>query len=77
MPSYRFNPRRTLSDDPEVLRLAAEGLATFKKRTLDRILAEYGDRLVVNRCPKCSGITRTATARLCLHCGYSWHHIAP
>jgi len=76
VPSYLRRRRRSLSDDPEVLGLAAEGLAAFMKRTLDRILAEYGDRLVVNRCPKCSGITRTATARLCLHCGYSWHPVA-
>src|SRR5262249_15124011 len=54
--SQRGARLRGLSDDPEVLGLAAEGMAAFMKRTLSRILAEHGDRLVVNRCPQCSGI---------------------
>jgi hypothetical protein len=68
--------RRWLSDDPHVLELAAGGLAALEARVAARILKERSDDIFLNYCPKCGGLTRTPKARLCLHCGYSWHHVA-
>jgi hypothetical protein len=67
---------RWLSDDPAVLRLAAEGLDAFRERVATRILAEHRDDVFLNYCPKCGGLTRTPLAKLCLHCGHSWHREA-
>ena len=67
---------RWLSDDPAVLRLAADGLEAFRLRTAARILHDHPSDVFLNYCPKCGGLTRTPQARLCLHCGYDWHHQA-
>ena len=64
---------RWLSDDPAVTALAAEGLEAFRARVAERILAERADAVFLNLCPACGGLTRTPQARLCLHCGHSWH----
>jgi hypothetical protein len=64
---------RWLSDDPAVLRLAADGLNAFEDRVATRILAERREDVFLNYCPQCGGLTRTPKAKLCLHCGYSWH----
>jgi hypothetical protein len=68
--------RRWLSDDPEVLALAADGLEAFRLKAAARILATHRDEIFLNRCPKCGGLTRTPRAKLCLHCGHAWHHAA-
>ena len=68
--------RRWLSDDPAVLRLAADGLEAFRRAAAARILAEHPDAVFLNRCPACGGLTRTPRAKLCLHCGHAWHHAA-
>jgi len=68
--------RRWLSDDPEILALAADGLEAFRAKAAARILAEHSDQVVLNRCPKCSGLTRTPRARMCPHCGHSWNGAA-
>ena len=39
-----------------------------------RLLADHREEIVVNRCPRCRRIVRTPKAKLCLWCGYSWHH---
>jgi len=62
-----------LSDDPEVLALVADGLEAFQARVAERILAEHANEVVLNYCPRCSGLTRTPGARWCPHCGYDWH----
>lgn len=67
---------RWLSDDPAVLRLAAEGLEAFRLRTAARILADHREAVFLNYCPKCAGLTRTPKARMCIHCGHDWHHVA-
>jgi len=64
---------RWLSEQPHVQELAAGGLDAFLIRAGERILREHPHEVVLNRCPKCGGLTRTPTAKLCLHCGYSWH----
>lgn len=66
--------RRWLSDDPAVLQLASAGLDAFRERVAARILAERRNEVLLNYCPRCGGLTRTPKAKLCLHCGHSWHH---
>ena len=64
---------RWLSNDPEVLRLAANGYEAFAQQTATRILSEHGDRVVINRCPACGALARTPKARQCRFCGHDWH----
>jgi hypothetical protein len=63
------------SSDPEVLRLASEGLDVFVERVAQRILDEHRDEVRFNNCPKCGGLTRTPKARQCRFCGFDWHGI--
>jgi hypothetical protein len=62
-----------LSEDPDVLRLAADGYEAFAQRTAARILRECGAEVRFNRCPRCGKLTRTPTARQCRHCHHDWH----
>lgn len=69
-----MRPRsRWLSDDPEVLTLAADGLEVFRARVAQRILDEHKPEVILNYCPKCAGLTRTPRAKWCPHCGHDWH----
>lgn len=61
------------SEDPEVLRLAADGYEAFEQRTAARILQECGVEMRFNRCARCGKLARTPTAKQCRHCGYDWH----
>jgi hypothetical protein len=65
---------RWLSDDPRILELTADGIDAFRRRVATRILAEHPHEIFLNYCPQCGGLTRTPKAKLCLHCGHSWHH---
>ena len=67
---------RRLSNDPAVQQLAAAGLDAFREHVAARILAEHRHEVFLNYCPRCRGLTRTPKAKLCLHCGHSWHHAA-
>jgi hypothetical protein len=67
---------RDLSNDPDVLRLTTDGYEAFELRTADRILQEYGDRVLLNCCPKCGQLARTPTASQCRFCKYDWHDSA-
>ena len=64
---------RSLSDDPDVLRLASDGYEAFELRTAKRIFEECGDNVILNCCPKCGELTRTPTAMQCRFCAYDWH----
>ena len=66
--------RERLSDDPEVLRLANAGMVAFQEQTARRILAEHGDKIILNRCPKCGALARTPNARQCHSCHHDWHN---
>src|SRR5262249_43202078 len=61
------------SDDPDVLRLAIDGLQAFETRTAQRILAEHSDQVAFNNCPQCGAIARPPKARQCRFCGFDWH----
>ena len=69
--------RKFLSDDPEVLRLTADGLGQFVVRTAERILMEHKSEIAFNRCPRCRGVARTPKARQCRFCGLDWHTTKP
>lgn len=68
--------RRWMPTDPGVLLLAASGLDAFREGFAARVLAEQPGDVYLNCCPRCDGLTRTPRAKLCLHCGYAWHHAA-
>lgn len=67
--------RPWLSDDPEVLRLASEGMESFADRTATRILEDHRDAIFLNYCSRCGELTRTPTARQCRFCGHDWHSL--
>ena len=64
---------RFLSDDADVLHLTGAGYEAFVERTAARILNGCRNELFFNRCPKCSGLARTPTARQCRFCAHDWH----
>lgn len=64
---------KSLSNNPEVLRLAHDRCESFVWRTAARILREHEQTLSFNLCPKCGGLARTPTARQCGFCGFDWH----
>ena len=63
---------RSLSDEPDVLRLTSDGYEAFEVRTAKRILQECGDKVLLNCCPRCRELARTPTAKQCRFCGYDW-----
>lgn len=65
---------RWLSNDPQVLQLAADGNDAFVLRTAQRIMNDHGNELIFNFCPKCKALARTPKARQCRFCGHDWHH---
>lgn len=62
-----------LSDDPDVLALAADGFEAFELRTAKRILQDCPGGVILNCCPKCGELANTPTARQCRFCRYDWH----
>lgn len=65
--------RRSLSSDPELLELAAEGYDSFVIRTAQRIMSDHPNEVFLNSCSKCKALARTPRARQCRACGYDWH----
>jgi len=64
-------------DDSEVNAALADGVEAFRRRVRDRVVAECGERVFVNRCPRCGRIVRTPKAQQCFWCGYDWHRTPP
>jgi hypothetical protein len=60
-------------DDPEVNAALADGPEVYRRRVCDRVLAESGGEVFINRCPACGRVVRTPKARQCFWCGYDWH----
>ena len=70
----QFHSKFLSSEDPEVMRLVADGYEAFELRTAVRILrGECGLEVRFNRCPRCGELARTPTAKQCRHCHYDWH----
>ena len=65
--------RELLSSDPNVTLLAHDGVQTFVERTAARILAEHGDQVFLNYCPRCGALAKTPRARQCRLCRHDWH----
>jgi len=60
-------------DGAFVKSLLERGHREFLTSIRDRILKDSADRVVLNRCAKCSSLTRTPLAKQCLSCGHDWH----
>jgi len=60
------------SEDPEVLDLLKSGYDKFEEKFTQRIYDEHLDKLDINRCPECYGVTRTPEAEQCRYCNHSW-----
>jgi hypothetical protein len=65
--------RKLLSDDPEILLLARDGLEAFVERTATRILAKQASAILLNYCPRCKRLAKTPKARQCRFCFHDWH----
>jgi len=45
----------------------------YREEMCDRLLAERGDEVIINRCTACSKVLSTPRAKQCLWCGNDWH----
>ena len=70
---YPSEWEQSISTDPEVRALLANGLEAFINAICERVLREEGDEIYFNRCPRCQAVTRTPTAKQCPKCFFSWH----
>ena len=68
--------RELLSRDPEVLRLANDGIDAFIVRTAQRIVDEHSNEIAFNHCPRCGALAKTPKARQCRFCRHDWHSAA-
>ncbi|MDO5979877.1 hypothetical protein [Flavivirga spongiicola] len=68
-----FLRQNWLTDNPNALELLKDGADAFRKNTAERILADNGENIVFNYCPKCDKLTRTPRAKQCRFCNYNWH----
>lgn len=65
-----------IAEDTEVMVLLADGIEAFHRRAADRVLREHGDKVFLNRCPRCNHLVGTPKAQQCLWCGHDWHRAA-
>jgi hypothetical protein len=63
----------SMSDDPQVVALAAKGREVFRRDVAERIAREHPAEVVFNYCPECKGLCRTPKAKQCPHCKHRWH----
>ena len=59
--------------DADVEMILQEGLRAFEKRCRDRLLRDFSDQIVVNRCERCNRIVASPVACTCLWCGNHWY----
>jgi hypothetical protein len=62
-----------LSNDPEIVQLASDGIDAFMIRTAQRILDDHSNEMVFNNCPRCGALAKTPKARQCRFCRHDWH----
>lgn len=62
-----------LTSNQAALDLLKNGYNNFATNTATRIVAEHGDDVFFNNCPKCGKLARTPEAKQCRHCGHDWH----
>lgn len=58
---------------PEIVTFLKNGYDEFELNVAKRIMEECPEKVIMNNCPKCSGLARTPYARQCRSCGFSWH----
>ena len=68
--------RGMLSNDPEALQLASDGIDAFMVRTAQRILDERSSEIAFNYCPRCGAFAKTPRARQRRFCRHDWHSAA-
>ena len=59
--------------DQEIADALADGRDSLRIRTRDRLLREYSDTIVINRCPQCKRIVRSPMSKQCQWCKHKWH----
>jgi hypothetical protein len=72
-PSHPLWARWGAAGEPDIEAALADGPEEYRRRVRIRLLAQAGDKAFVNRCPSCSRVVRTPTARQCFWCGHDWH----
>lgn len=60
-------------EDKDVIDAFPRDLYSFRQSTQQRLMRECSDGIHVNRCPKCSRIVRSPSARQCPWCKHRWH----
>src|SRR4051812_5086621 len=55
---YEWKANR-VAEDAEVMALIADGVEVFYHRAAQRVLREHGDKVFLNRCPRCNRLVRT------------------
>jgi len=68
-----FLRQNWITDKPDVLELLNNGIDVFRENTAERILNDYGEKVVFNYCCKCGKLARTPKAKQCRFCGHDWH----
>jgi len=67
---------RIVKRHPEVLDVASVGTQALWNNIRRKVLiAEQQGEISINRCPSCSCIVRTPSARQCLWCKHDWHNV--
>jgi len=72
-PSMQAHLSQLLSDNPEAVELAKDGLEAFEQQAAGRILEVHGNTVILNYCPRCGKLAKTPKARQCRFCFHDWH----
>lgn len=59
--------------DPAVDAALAGGSEQFRHQVRRRLLAQFADKVAINRCPNCQRVVRTPRSKQCLWCHHDWH----
>jgi hypothetical protein len=57
----------------EALVLCEDGTSAAREQIAQKIYDEHGGEALLNKCPRCHRLARTAKAKQCRYCGYDWH----
>jgi hypothetical protein len=55
-------------------RLHSSTVAAEMASARDRVMRDFADQIVLNKCPKCGSLCLTPHAKACVDCGHTWHH---
>jgi hypothetical protein len=57
----------------EALALCEDGTPAVREQIAQKIYDEQGGEALLNKCPCCHRLARTAKAKQCRYCGHAWH----